>query len=388
MGAQEILLVDDDRVIQKMVGMFLERRGYTVRIARDGVEALLRIYDHVPDLVITDVRMPELNGIELTSRLRGNHRTAAIPILMFSAVADPEHVLAGYAAGADDYLPKPFELAILEAKVLSLLRRSAGGPPKAARGRIILFAHAKGGVGATSLAVNTAVLLAERCSRPIGLLDLDVEFGDSAVYLNLNPARTLADLGPAGGSLVDEDVFEGFVTRSGSVRLVVGADRPERAELVTLPAIQLAIDRLSAVCQYVLIDSPASINERTLTALDASDMIFLVTSGSLPSLKATRRCLDLLAKLGASGSRLRIILNNSTVQPVVMSVAIEVLGRRPDFTARWSGGMDLAANTGRPLVASDPTDPFVTDLRKVADFLIADMPGGAEALDMQGVPAA
>jgi len=310
----------------------------------------------------------------LTSRLRGDHRTAAIPILMFSAVGDPEHVLAGYAAGADDYLPKPFELAILEAKVLSLLRRSAGGRPKGARGRIILFAHAKGGVGATSLAVNMAVLLAERCSRPVGLLDLDVEFSDSAVYLNLNPARTLADLSP-----VNEDAFEGFVTQFGSVRLVVGADRPERAELVTLPAIQLAIDRLSAACQYVLIDSPASLNERTLTALDASDTIFLVTSGSLPSLKATRRCLDLLDKLGASVPRLRIILNNSTVQPVVMSVAVEVLGRRPDFIARWSAGMELAANRGRPLVASDPTDPFVTDLRKVADLLIAELPDGAKA---------
>jgi len=387
-AAQEILVVDDDRVIQKMVGMFLERRGYTVRTARDGVEALLRIYDHVPDLVITDVRMPELNGIELTSRLRGDHRTAAIPILMFSAVGDPEHVLAGYAAGADDYLPKPFELSILEAKVLSLLRRSAGGRPKGARGRIILFAHAKGGVGATSLAVNMAVLLAARCSRPVGLLDLDVEFGDSAVYLNLNPSRTLADLSPAGGSVVDEDAFAGFVTQFGSVRLVVGADRPERADLVTLPAIQLAIDRLSATCQYVLIDSPASLNERTLTALDASDMIFLVTSGSLPSLKATRRCLDLLGKLGTSVSRLRIILNNSTVQPVVMSLAVEVLGRRPDFIAGWSAGMDLAANRGRPLVASDPTDPLVADLRKVADLLIAEAPDGGRALDLQGTPAA
>jgi pilus assembly protein CpaE len=401
--AQDILLVDDDRVIQKMVGTFLQRRGYSVRTASDGVEALLSIYDRVPDLVITDVRMPELNGIELTSRLRGNHRTAAIPILMFSAMGEPDHVLAGYAAGADDYLPKPFELSILEAKVLSLLRRSASAAPRANRGRIILFAHAKGGVGTTSLAVNMAVLLAERCARPIGLLDLDVEFGDSAVYLNVQPAHTLADLSVPGGTPMDEELFEGFVTESGSVRLVVGADRPERAELVTLPAIQLAIDRLSAVCQYVLIDAPASLSERTLTALDTSDTIFLVTSGSMPSLKATRRCLDLFDKLGVSTARLRLILNHSSVNATDIDVAAEVLGRRPDFAVRWSEGMDLAANSGRPLVTADPTDPFVADLRKVADMLVADAAariqlylGGdevdgvldAEALQMQGTPAA
>jgi DNA-binding response OmpR family regulator len=114
MAVRDIVLVDDDRVIQKMVGGFLERKGYRVRKASDGIEALLHIYDRVPDLVITDVRMPELNGIELTTRLRGNHRTAGVPILMFSEMGDAHHALAGYATGADDYLPKPFELAILE----------------------------------------------------------------------------------------------------------------------------------------------------------------------------------------------------------------------------------------------------------------------------------
>src|ERR1700682_5224766 len=146
---EDIILVDDDRVIQKMVGGFLERRGFRVRNASDGVEALQLIRDQIPDLVITDVRMPELNGIELTSRLRSHHRTAGVPILMFSELGAAPDALAGYAAGADDYLPKPFELEILEAKVHRLLRRSAGASDRRHRGKVILFAHAKGGVGTT-----------------------------------------------------------------------------------------------------------------------------------------------------------------------------------------------------------------------------------------------
>ena len=371
MSAEDIVLVDDDRVIQKMVGGFLERTGYKVRKASNGIEALKLVNARVPDLVITDVRMPELNGIELTSRLRGNHRTASVPILMFSDLGEAHHALAGYAVGADDYLPKPFELAILEAKVQSLLRRSAGVFARANRGRVILFAHAKGGVGTTSLAVNMAVLLAAQASRPVGLLDLDVEFGDSAVYLNLHPNQTLADLKAAPGTLVDEALFEGFVTEAGRVRLVVGADLPERAELVTLPAIQLAIDRLSATCQYVLIDAPASFNERTLTALDTSDLICLVTSASLPSLKATRGCLDLLDKLGVSADRTRLILNYSTTHAMDVDTAASVLGRRPDFVVQRSEGLDRAANSGRPLATSDPNDPLIADLRKMADSMVA-----------------
>ena len=369
MPAEDIVLVDDDRVIQKMVGGFLERTGYRVRRASDGIEALEMVHERVPDLVITDVRMPELNGIELTSRLRGNHRTAGVPILMFSDLVEARDALAGYAVGADDYLPKPFELAILEAKVQSLLRRSAGAAAKANRGRVILFAHAKGGVGTTSLAVNTAVLLAAQSSRPVGLLDLDVEFGDSAVYLNVHPNQTLADLKAAPGTVVDETLFAGFITESGSVRLVVGADLPERADLVTLPAIQLAIDRLSATCAYVLIDAPASFSERTLTALDTSDLICLVTSGSLPSLKATRGCLDLFDKLHVASGRVRLILNYSTAHAIDIDTATSVLGRRPDFVVQHSDSLDRAANSGRPLVISDPNDPLVADLRKLAEAM-------------------
>jgi pilus assembly protein CpaE len=381
MAEEDIVLVDDDRVIQKMVGGFLERRGYQVRKANDGIEALQYVRDRIPDLVITDVRMPELNGIELTSRLRAHHRTASVPILMFSELTAAPDALAGYAAGADDYLPKPFELEILEAKIQSLLRRSAGASARRNRGKVILFAHAKGGVGTTCLAVNTAVLLAAQSSMPVGLLDLDVEFGDSAVYLNLHPSRTLADLKAPPGALVDETLFEGFVTESGSVRLVVGSDFPERADLVTLPAIQLAIDRLSSTCQYVLVDAPASFSERTLTALDTCDLICLVTSGSLPSLKATRRCLVLFDTLGVAPGRVRLILNHSTPHVTDIASVAAVLGRRPDFVIQHSESLDDAASSGRPLVTADPADPLVADLRKLADSILASVPMSLEAPD-------
>ncbi|HXN78409.1 MAG TPA: response regulator [Candidatus Dormibacteraeota bacterium] len=380
MAEEDIVLVDDDRVIQKMVGGFLQRRGYQVRKANDGIEALQYVRDRIPDLVITDVRMPELNGIELTSRLRAHHRTASVPILMFSELTAAPDALAGYAAGADDYLPKPFELEILEAKIQSLLRRSAGASARRNRGKVVLFAHAKGGVGTTCLAVNTAVLLAAQASMPVGLLDLDVEFGDSAVYLNLHPSRTLADLKAPPGALVDETLFEGFVTESGSVRLVVGSDFPERADLVTLPAIQLAIDRLSATCQYVLVDAPASFSERTLTALDTCDLICLVTSGSLPSLKATRRCLVLFDTLGVSPGRVRLILNHSTPHVTDIDSVATILGRRPDFVIRNSPSLDQAANTGRPLVTADPSDPLVADLRELAASILASVPVTLDAL--------
>src|SRR5260370_2245385 len=101
--------------------------------------------------------------------------------------------------------------------------------------------------------------------------------------------------------------------------------------MVPRAAIPRAIDRLRATCQYVLIDAPASFSERTLTALDTSDMLCLVTSASLPSLKATRRCLGLFEKLGVPAGRVRLILNYSTTHAMVTKSAATLLRPRSDF---------------------------------------------------------
>ena len=124
----------------------------------------------------------------------------------------------------------------------------------------------------------------------------------------------------------------------------------------------------------MLVDAPASFSERTLTALDTCDLICLVTSGSLPSLKATRRCLVLFDTLGVSPDRVRLILNHSTPRVTDVASVATVLGRRPDFVIRNSPALDQAANTGKPLVTADPADPLVADLRNLAGSILVSVP--------------
>lgn len=377
MAGENIVLVDDDRVIQAMVSGFLRRGGYVVRVASNGVEALGLITQLLPDLVITDIRMPELNGIELTSRLRAHYRTARIPILMFSELTEVDDALVGYSAGADEYLPKPFELKIMEAKIKVLLRRAAPDPAGPPRGKIIVFAHAKGGVGTTAVAVNVATILAETSPGEVGLLDLDVEFGNAAAHLNVEPRYTLADLRVASGDLVDSNMFDRFVTEGHHVNLVTASDHPERAALVTLPAVQLAMDRLSHLCDYVLVDAPASFSERTLTAIHACDMLCLVTSASRPALRATKDCLAMLDKMRLPINRIRLILNHTTEHSMDLESAAAVLGRLPDFVIPRSEHLDVAMNSGLPLAISHPSDSMVSDLRILAGAIASAFPAEA-----------
>ena len=120
-----ILLVEDHRDIAEMVFDYLETRGYSVDYAADGRAALQLGLDNRYDAVVLDVMLPGLDGLEVCRRLRDEARSSA-PVLMLTARDTLADKLAGFDSGADDYLVKPFDLAELEARLRSLLRRSRG----------------------------------------------------------------------------------------------------------------------------------------------------------------------------------------------------------------------------------------------------------------------
>ena len=117
-----VLVVDDDRAIRESLARALELDGYEVVLASDGAAALAAIRDARPDMAIVDVMMPNIDGLTLCRVLRSEHDR--LPVLMLTARTETHDRVAGLDAGADDYLPKPFDLAELMARVRALLRRS------------------------------------------------------------------------------------------------------------------------------------------------------------------------------------------------------------------------------------------------------------------------
>jgi DNA-binding response OmpR family regulator len=118
-----VLAADDDEDILELIAFRLERSGYTVLRARDGEEALRIAREAKPDLAVLDVMMPKLDGFDLTRRLRADDETRAIPIILLTARAQDADVQAGFDAGADDYLRKPFSPQELRARVQAILGR-------------------------------------------------------------------------------------------------------------------------------------------------------------------------------------------------------------------------------------------------------------------------
>ncbi len=121
--APTVLLVEDDPVILRLLEVNFDLEGFTVLLAEDGAEGLAAAQAKRPDVIVSDIMMPKMSGIELVQALKADKATAAIPILLLSAKAQSSDLRAGVEAGADDYVTKPFEPLDLIDRVNALLSR-------------------------------------------------------------------------------------------------------------------------------------------------------------------------------------------------------------------------------------------------------------------------
>jgi diguanylate cyclase (GGDEF)-like protein len=123
-GGESVLVVDDDPFIARLLEIELKAAGYNVRVAGDGEQALELARERCPDLVLADVMMPNMDGFELTRRLRHDSRTSAVSVIMLTARGLSADKLEGFSSGADDYIVKPFDTPELLARIRGVLRRA------------------------------------------------------------------------------------------------------------------------------------------------------------------------------------------------------------------------------------------------------------------------
>jgi DNA-binding response OmpR family regulator len=141
MPPRSVLVVDDDRNIVQLVRMYLEKEGFRVAVAYDGGEALDLARSSQPDLVVLDLMLPGVDGLEVFSRIR---RGSDVPIIMLTARTTEADKLKGLGLGADDYVTKPFSPRELVARVHAVLRRAPGsdepsGPEEVAVGPLVIY---------------------------------------------------------------------------------------------------------------------------------------------------------------------------------------------------------------------------------------------------------
>ena len=153
---QQLLMIEDDRRLAQMVGEYLRQSGFSFAHAEDGTQGLRALQEQAPDLVILDLMLPDMDGLEVCRRIRSaGSAQARTPVLMLTAKGDPMDRIIGLEVGADDYLPKPFEPRELLARIRAILRR--GGETAAGSSRVLQFGSLAIDRDARSVSVDGSV---------------------------------------------------------------------------------------------------------------------------------------------------------------------------------------------------------------------------------------
>lgn len=210
---QRILIVEDDPDLRTLVLESLRAAGYDARAAEDGMDGLRSIVDDPPDLILSDVLMPGLTGLELCTLLRASPRTAHIPVIFLSCVDD---VVSGFDVGADDYLVKPFRHRELLARVRAVFRRTESVPPALAAGGL------RGNLTELSLPEILQTLHIARASGCLIALDVS---GVEVIRIWLDSGEPLAARLEGPEPLSGEDAFFRAVGWGDGVFSFDSADR-------------------------------------------------------------------------------------------------------------------------------------------------------------------
>jgi pilus assembly protein CpaE len=371
MASIKVLVVDDDQNIQRVLVFALKQEGYEVVVASDGVAGVEMAREAKPDLILMDVTMPRLDGYAATQQIRAAETGRRVPIIMLTAEAEVEQRVKGLRAGADDDIVKPFHPLELIARIKALLARGGVSPPRAGvevatLGRLCVFYPAKGGVGTTTIAINTAIALARELRRSTALIDANLQFGDLRVFLDLG-LDTASIVNAITEPDLDVDLLHKLMVRHRSgIELLLAPPSPAAADIVVdrqrqEPAsLSNVLSAARRLYDYTLIDMTETIDDFNLQLFDEADVIYVVMTADLSCLKNVRLVLETMDSLGYQESKVQLVLNRSNAYTGInVSNAESALGRTIDYQVINEYRSAIGAlNSGEPFMSSRPDSPL------------------------------
>ena len=379
---EKILIIDDDVDTLRLVGLMLQRQGYQISAATNGEQGLAKALEERPDIILLDVMMPDMDGYEVTRRLRKNPTTQTTPILMFTAKTQLDDKVTGFEVGADDYLTKPTHPAELQAHVKALLGRvvvkrddEMTTQSHENHGHVIGIFSVRGGLGVSAVATNVAASLFSRTQSDVILTELIPGQGTIGMDLGLPGQKGLNEI--LSGSPVEitkEKVQSAIVSHGSGLKLLLASENPRDVYLNSqVNNYEVLVNRLSMLARFIVLDLGTGLPLFVQKILPLCNDRIIVVEGALNTISQTKLMIDEIANLGVDRLGIMVVLNNRVRSEAQMAwtEVQEKLGHSIATTLTPAPEMFLTAvRMHTPPVMVQPTNVTSQQFLKVADLII------------------
>ena len=326
------LIIETDQEAIRQIDILGKRIGsievrWKTHSVKTGIDIIRK---HLPEMVIVGLGPTPEPSIELISMMAKD-----FPFLYLVALSDQtdsDLILRTIRAGAHDYLCKPVKeidlrAAAEKASKLKATRKESGGRG----GKILSVFSNKGGNGTTTIAANLADALVRLTGKKVAVVDLVLSHGDVTMFFNVNSSYSILDLAK-NAEKADYDFLHTLLLRhSSGVYILAEPPMIEDGEQISAAQVREVLSTLRSMFDYIVVDTPHQFDERTLTALEMSDIVLLVSLLNLPSLKNTQRCLELFGRLGLRDERVRLLLSRYLPNDEIPKESIEGIMNTPVF---------------------------------------------------------
>ncbi|HJQ14108.1 MAG TPA: response regulator [Anaerolineales bacterium] len=379
--SEKILIIDDDLDTLRLVGLMLQRQGYQISAATNGQQGLEKAFEEDPDLILLDVMMPDMDGYEVTRRLRQNPSTLQTPILMFTAKTQLDDKVIGFEVGANDYLTKPAHPSELQARVKTLLARvnskntGTGSLKDLNRAYVIGVLGARGGLGTTTMAVNLGAGLHSRTKAEVVVAEMLPGQGTLALDVGVTHSKGLVDLLSLTklSDITRDSVREALVPHPSGLKLLLASDRPRDMYLINQTAnYEALVKKLAGVVRFVVLDLGVGIQPFAEKILPLCNEVLVILEGVPNTITHTKALIDDIAALGTPKKNIKVVLNNrirsetqlpsSQVQAQLGHEILSTLTPAPELFVQ-------ATRMQTPAILCQPDSLTTRQIVKLVDFV-------------------
>jgi CheY-like chemotaxis protein len=376
-----VLLIDDEPFYFKLIRNALKEAEYDLEYAKSGSEGLAKISSYEPEMLIVDLKLPEMDGFEILERLRRDPKFSHTPVIVITAKDELSEKLKAFELGADDYLVKPFQPEELVARMGILARRGralqmAQKDTKEKAISTVLTVHSlRGGLGCSSLVVNLGLAFHKLWGKQTLLVDGVLTAGQLALMLNAKPTTTWETLvGVEPENLDDAVVSEMMRLDKSGVYYIASPRYPIAADTFTNETLQLLMEKLKSSNDFIVVDTSHDFSDMTIQMLSMSSGILVVMAPEMGSLRTAMSAIEIYDRLGIPPENVKIVLNNNSSNPAIKQAQLEKVLKHPmDFVLPYEAGeVNRALNFGKPFILENPDLPLCLELEKMAYVLSDD----------------